>query len=98
MSCAPHRPYLSAIADGELGLVPAPMLAHVRSCRACGREVETHALLTVRLRQAVAPARGRPGPWRRRAAGAAVALALVAAGVGALAVWRGQGDQDRVAA
>lgn len=96
MSCAPHRPYLSAIADGELELVPASTLAHVRSCRACGREGETHSLLTARLREAVAPAARRSGlrrPWA-----AAVAAVLVAAVVAGLAVWRGLGGQDQVLA
>ena len=96
MSCAPHRPYLSAIADGELELVPASALAHVRTCHACGREVETHSLLTARLREAAIPA-GRPG-LRRPWAAAAVAAVLVAAMVAGLGVWRGLGGQDQVLA
>ena len=96
MSCAPHRPYLSAIADGELDLVPASTLAHVRTCRACRREVETHSLLSARLREAVAPA-GRSGP-RRPWVAAAVAAVLVTAMVAGLAAWRGLGGQDQVLA
>jgi hypothetical protein len=97
MSCAQHRPYLSAIADGEVRLVPASTLAHVRECRACGHEVETHSLLTARLREAVAPAAGRSGPGLRRPwAAAAVATLLVAAMVAGLATWRGLGGQDQV--
>ena len=52
MICATHQPYLPAIADGELALVPASTLAHVRDCPTCKREVETHSLLSARLRQA----------------------------------------------
>jgi hypothetical protein len=95
MSCAPHRPYLSAISDGELDLVPASTLAHVRTCRACGREVETHSLLTARLRQAVAPARTRSGSRLVRPWAVAVAAVLVAVTVAGLAVWRGLGGQDQ---
>jgi hypothetical protein len=99
VSCEQHRPYLSAIADGELQLVPASTLAHVRTCRACGREVETQSLLTARLREAVAPAPGRSGPRPRRPwAVAAVAAVLVAASIAGLAGWRGFGGQDQVLA
>lgn len=95
MSCAQHRPYLSAIADGELELVPASTVAHVRACRPCGREVETHSLLTARLREAVAPAASRSGSWLRRPwAAAAVAALLVAAMVVGLTGWR-LGSQDQ---
>ncbi len=97
MSCAPHRPYLSAIADGELELVPASTLAHVRTCRACGRELETQSLLSGRLREAVAPAPGRSG-LRRPWAAAAVAAVLIAAMVAGLAAWRGLSGQDEVLA
>ena len=96
MSCAQHRPYLSAIADGELELVPASTVVHVRACRTCGREVETHSLLTARLREAVAPAPSRS--WLRRPwAAAAVATLLVAAMVVGLTGWR-LGSQDQVLA
>ncbi len=99
MSCAQHRPYLAAIADGEVELVPLPTLAHVRTCRACAREVQTHSLLSARLREAVAPAPIRSGSWLRRPwAAAAFAMLLVAAIVAGLATWRGHGTQDQVLA
>jgi hypothetical protein len=99
VSCAQHRPYVSAIADGELELVPPSTLAHARACRACECEVETHSLLTARLREAVARAPSRSGAGLRRPwAAAAVATLLVAAMVAGLAVWRGLGGQDDVLA
>ena len=97
MSCAPHRPYLAAIADGEPGLVPASTLAHVRNCQACGCEIRTHSLLTDRLRLAVAPARGRPASPLRRPVVAAVAALLVALTAVVLAAWHGLAGQDQVA-
>ena len=99
MSCDQHLPYLSAIADNELELVPASTLAHVRACPACGREVETHTLLTARLREAVGPESSRSGSRLRRPwAAAAVATLLVVAMVASLAVWHGLGGQDQVLA
>jgi hypothetical protein len=99
VSCEPHRQYLSAIADGEWELVPATTLAHVRTCRACGREVEAQSLLTARLREALAPARGPSEPRLRRPwAVAAVAAVVVAVTVAGLAGWRGLGGQDQVLA
>jgi len=98
MSCAPHRPYLAAIADGELDLVPASTLAHVRTCPDCGRHVATHSLLTDRLRQAIAPARGRRAPALHRAVVVAAAALLVAITAAGLAALHGPGGgQDRVA-
>jgi hypothetical protein len=97
VTCAPHRPYLAAIADGELDLVPASTLAHVRNCQACGREIGDHSLLTDRLRLAVAPARGRRAPALRRPVVAAVAALLVAVTAAGLAAWHGPGGQDQVA-
>ncbi|HUZ70791.1 MAG TPA: zf-HC2 domain-containing protein [Candidatus Saccharimonadales bacterium] len=52
--CDIHREYLGALADGELSLVPAATVEHVRGCAACGREVETHERLSAVLRSALA--------------------------------------------
>ena len=99
MSCARHRPYLSAIADGEFELVPLSTLAHVQACPACAGELETQSLLTARLRDAVAFATGRSRPWPRRSwAAAAAAALLVAAIVAGLGHWAGLGGQDQVMA
>jgi len=99
VSCEQHRPYLAAVADNELKLVPASTLAHVRACPACGREVETHSLLTARLREAAASGSSLTGAGRRRLwAAAAVATLLIAAMVAGLAGWRGLGGQDQVLA
>ena len=97
MSCAPHLPYLAAIADGELDLVPASTLAHVRNCQACGREIWANSLLWDRLRLALAPARGRRAPALRRPVVAALAALLVALTAVVLAAWHGLAGQDQVA-
>ena len=99
MSCAEHGGYLAAMADGELGLVPASTVAHVRVCGSCQSELRTQSLLTARLREAVAPlpAPPTPGPRSRWAAAAAAAV-LVAAMAAGLATWRGIGDQDQALA
>ena len=95
MNCDQHRPYLSAIADDELELVPASTLAHVRACPACKGEVEMHSLLTARLREAVSQAPSRSGSRLRRPwAAGAVATLLAAAMVVGLAVWHGLGSPD----
>jgi len=49
---AEHRPYLAALADGELELVPAPTRDHVSDCDQCRSELEAHQLLGQRLRAA----------------------------------------------
>ena len=106
MSCREHRPYLAAVADGETELVPPSTLAHIRTCRRCQGELETHQLLTIRLREAAATGSARLGrtpmasarPSRRLwAAGAAAALIVVAAVAGFLAV-QGLTGQDQVLA
>lgn len=99
MSCEQHRPYLAAVADNELEVVPVSTLAHVRACPACGREVETHSLLTARLREAAAAGSSLTGAGRRRLwAAAAMATLLIAALVAGQAGWRGLGGQDQVLA
>jgi hypothetical protein len=99
VSCAEHRRYLAAMADGELDLVPASTVAHVRACGSCQRELRTQSLLTARLREAVAPLPARPAPPpRRRWAAAAAAAVLVAVMAAGLATWRGLGGQDRALA
>ena len=95
MSCEQHRPFLSAIADDEVRLVPPATLAHVQACPDCKGEVATHSLLTARLREAAAPVPSRSGSLLRRpSASAAVAVLLVAAMVVGLAGWYGLRRQD----
>jgi hypothetical protein len=79
-----HRPYLAALADGELELVPVATRAHVDDCDQCRAELEAHQLLGRRLRAAarsVAPVPAAGGASTRRfllplAAAAAVAIAI----------------------
>src|SRR5215472_12652028 len=90
-SCAPHREFLAAIADGETELVPAATLAHVETCPDCAREIRAHRLLASRLRQA-SPQLAEPVPARRVGvvtagrvrgiAAAAATLLVTAAGLG----------------
>jgi hypothetical protein len=97
-ACAEHREYLAAVADGEIALVPAATLDHVKSCADCTREIRAHQLITSRLRQAgdhleEAFSRRRsipfvPGRLRVVAAGVAGAILVAAAGVGWLTLSR----------
>jgi hypothetical protein len=82
---ATHRPFLAALADGELELVPAATREHVDECDQCHAELEAHELLGRRLRDAVRA--GEPaatgGGARSRflvPLAAAAALVLVIAG------------------
>jgi hypothetical protein len=109
VSCVDHTAYLAAIADGETELVPASTLAHVAACPTCRGELETHHLMSSRLREALAadgarPRRTPPAATRRSrrrlvAAGTAVAVIVaVALSVGPFAqIWRGP-DQVLAAA
>jgi len=98
--CREHRPYLAAIADGELELVPAATLAHVADCPDCAEEADTHRLLGARLRASLnadrlpTPRRGRRSWPVRLGAAAAVVIALA----GAAAGWHAYTGEDRVAA
>jgi hypothetical protein len=102
--CDHHRDYLSAIADGEYGMVPSETIAHALACGECRREVETQqrlgSLLARRSRPGPVemPAPRRPAAWRRAAAtmSIAVAIALITVtGAFGLQALRGQ---DPVAA
>jgi len=89
-ACARHREYLGAVADGEIELVPAATLDHIKDCADCTSEIRVHELLTSKLRRAadepeqahrkrlVSLTRGR---LRVIAAGVAVATLVAAAGV-----------------
>ncbi|MHB8718653.1 MAG: anti-sigma factor [Candidatus Dormibacteria bacterium] len=89
-ACAPHRPRLAALADGELGLVPEATREHVTGCDACAAEVADHGLLGERLRDALLHP-GEPAPhatagwWgtRRSITVLAAAAALLVAALGA---------------
>jgi hypothetical protein len=86
-TCASHREFLAAIADGETELVPAATIDHVGGCADCSREIRAHKLITSRLRQAAelvleAAPRRRAISWLPRrvpAIGAGVAGAIVIA-------------------
>ena len=86
---APHRPYLAALADGELELVPQATREHVEGCRECTFELQTHQLLATKLRAAAGsaaaavPAVPLQGRRRRYFLPAAAAAALVLVAVGA---------------
>lgn len=90
--CAPHREFLAAVADGETELVPAATLDHVKQCADCTREIRTHQLLTIKLRQATErqeettpvrlPVFRLPGRLGVIAAGVAATILVGAAGAG----------------
>jgi len=81
---AQHRPYLAALADGELELVPAETQEHVADCEQCRAELDAHQLLGQRLRAAareVAPEPVAAAASRRSfilplAAAAAIAIVI----------------------
>lgn len=104
-TCSSHRPYLAAIADGEVSLVPEPTLDHVADCARCTAEVADHGLLGEKLRAGFELAVSRPrrtprgvSRLRHRTAGLAVAATLLMGGLGVTAAWRiTQGGSDPVA-
>lgn len=79
-TCAPHREFLAAMADGETALVPAATLEHVGTCVDCQREIRAHEMLSSRLRQAGDQLEGS-APRRRQIGLAPARLRLIAAGV-----------------
>lgn len=95
-TCATHREFIGALADGERELVPAATIEHVEHCPDCSREFQTHRLLNSRLLDASEHFGGRvprpvPASSRRRRGGlvagsvaAVLAIALAAAGWTAL--------------
>jgi hypothetical protein len=97
-TCATHREFLAAIADGETALVPGATLAHIKNCADCTREIRAHQLLTSKLRQAgeqldIGVPRQRlvpliSGRLRVIGAGVAAAILVVGAGVGWLILSR----------
>jgi hypothetical protein len=79
--CTEHRPYLAAVADGELDQVPAATVEHLHECPDCRREVELHRALGSKLRAAAGAAERaspRQGRFGRRLAMRAAVAALVA--------------------
>jgi hypothetical protein len=107
-TCASHRQFLAAVADGEIELVPAATLEHVRDCADCTNEIRAHQLLTSKLRLAAEEPKQTP-PERRRisltrgrlgvvAAGIAVAILVAGAGVGWLVLSRPDPVQAAVTA
>jgi len=102
--CAPHRLYLSAMADGELELVPESTRAHVADCPKCSEEIDSYRLLSRKLVEAgawTAPGAGRARPrialGKRMfltAAAGAVAVAVLAAGG---AAWKALQDEAPIA-
>ena len=106
MSCAEHVAYLAAVADGETQLVPASTLEHIRVCRGCQAEVQTHQLVTGRLREAAAAGSPQPGrtrvassiPSRRLWAAATAAALVVAAAVSAFFAVQSLTGSDQVLA
>jgi len=96
-ACASHCEFLAAIADGELAMVPAATVEHVKGCAECRREIQAHQLLTSKLRQTTtlpkesAPERRRISSVSRRLVGIAAAIAaviMVGAGFGLYAFSR----------
>ena len=89
-ACAPHREFLAAVADGEIELVPAATLDHVKDCADCMSEIRAHQLLTSKLRLAAEEPEQAPPErrivsltrWRVRVVAAGVAVAILVAGAG----------------
>jgi hypothetical protein len=89
-TCAPHREFLAAMADGETALVPLATVEHIGTCVDCQREIRAHEMLSSRLRQASdqleggAPKRRHIGlaPTRLRLIAASVALAILGGAAG----------------
>ncbi len=86
-TCAPHREFLGAFADGEMDLVPAATVEHVKGCAGCAQEIQAQQLLTRRIGEAsdqIDEPASRDlthSPRRRRTgliAGTAAAVLLVA--------------------
>lgn len=100
--CGRHQLYLSALADGELTLVPEATRDHVSACEACAAEVSTHGLLGERLRDGLLhstrpPLPGRSASRNRRRPALAAAAAVLVVGGSAGATWRvTHGDTDPV--
>jgi hypothetical protein len=95
IGCVEHRPYLAAVADGELEHVPVAALEHLRECPDCREEVELHRALGAKVQAATTgrePAEVRQrGLSRRaamRAAGAALAVLLASGAAFAFLVSR----------
>jgi len=84
--CEEHRPYIGALADGELELVPARARSHVAGCPDCTAELEAHRLVTRRLHAglsgAVAPPQRTPPRLRMRRVAVAALGVAAAAGLG----------------
>lgn len=102
-TCAPHREFLGALADGESDLVPAATIEHVKGCPDCSREVHAHQVLTTRIRAAgdrlnqATPTRlGHPSRGRAGLIASAAAALLLATG-GAVA-WNALTAPDPVQA
>ena len=106
--CVAHREYLAAIADGEVELVPAVTLEHVKDCGDCAREIQAHRLLTTRLRQtpdvleeaglARRPRHALPTRVRVIAGGVAAAVLVAATGIGWIVLSRPDPVQAAVTA
>src|SRR5919197_2375895 len=96
--CAACREYLGAIADGELDLVPEPVLHHVAGCPRCSGEVDAHRGVNRKLRLAtvLGSIKGARSVRPVRALAAVAVLLLVA--VLGTSVWRYATGEDRVAA
>lgn len=93
--CALHRPYLAALADGEVDLVPEATRDHVSGCADCADEVAQHGLLGEKLRagfeqrmRRARQARRSAARVRRAAAVIGVAATLALAGLGGVLGWR----------
>lgn len=75
-SCAPFRPLLDGLADGEID--PARVEPHLRACADCRAELEAVRALKARLSRLRFPDVPRSSPARRPAVYAAAAAALLA--------------------
>ncbi|HEV1997174.1 MAG TPA: hypothetical protein VGR61_03460 [Candidatus Dormibacteraeota bacterium] len=98
--------YAGAVADGEMELVPADALTHIRSCSVCTREVRWQREANTSLAGALSaeaatdtppPAVHRSTRWRQRLPAPALVAGIAAAAVllataGVLSVGRHGGD------
>ncbi|MFN2463278.1 MAG: hypothetical protein ABR573_05170 [Candidatus Dormibacteria bacterium] len=96
MNCDTARIYCGAVADEELGAVPAGVLAHVRACHDCATEVSwqreaqnaVRATLAAEATSGAPPLPLVPRRWARRGL-AYGSLAAVAAAAAAMLVMTG---------
>ncbi len=102
-TCAAHREFLGALADGEMDFVPAATVEHVKGCAECVQEIQAQQLLSRCIREASAhlnetASSALTHSTRRRRAGLIAGTAAAVLLVGGAAVWSTFAKPDLVQA